>query len=265
VKLTLLAAGQATLLPLNYNHAVAALIYETLGNASTDFAARLHDEGFSSDGRRFKLFTFSRLMPRRSRLEGNSLRLEDATLTLQVSSPVAEFVEHFVSGLFRAEAFNLAGARFTLQQAETLRVPVFTGRMSFRAFSPVTESVRDAEGGVRFLSPEDDWSEIIRRNLLRKHHALHGCAPADERLSWTWDQAYLAEAARRARRASVLIDIRGIKVRGWLAPFTVEGSTELIELGYEAGFGSRNSMGFGMAECSHRLTTEDAGEQSGKE
>jgi CRISPR-associated endoribonuclease Cas6 len=29
---------------------------------------------------------------------------------------------------------------------------------------------------------------------------------------------------------------------------TVEGSTELIEIGYEAGFGARNSMGFGMAE-----------------
>jgi CRISPR-associated endoribonuclease Cas6 len=36
-------------------------------------------------------------------------------------------------------------------------------------------------------------------------------------------------------------------VRGWLAPFTVEGSKALIELGYETGFGSRNSMGFGMA------------------
>jgi CRISPR-associated endoribonuclease Cas6 len=47
---------------------------------------------------------------------------------------------------------------------------------------------------------------------------------------------------------SVLREIRGINIRGWLAPFTVEGSKELIELGYEAGFGSRNSMGFGMAE-----------------
>jgi CRISPR-associated endoribonuclease Cas6 len=67
-------------------------------------------------------------------------------------------------------------------------------------------------------------------------------------LLWAWDRAYLDEAARRGRRASVLTDIRGIKVRGWLAPFTIEGSPELIEIGYEAGFGARNSMGFGMAE-----------------
>lgn len=248
VKLTLLASKQATLLPLSYNHAVASLIYDTLGHASTDFATRLHDEGFSADGRRFKLFTFSRLMTGRSRIQGSHLRLVDATVTLQISSPVAEFVEHFVTGLFQSESFNIAGARFTLQQAETLPTPVFTRRMSFRALSPVTESVRDEQGGVRFLSPEDDWSEIMQRNLFRKYQALHGHAPSDDSVRWTWDQDYLAETVRRGRRASVLTDIRGIKVRGWLAPFTVEGSPELIEIGYEAGFGARNSMGFGMAE-----------------
>ena len=40
VKLTLLATKQATTLPLNYNHAVASLIYDTLGHASAAFAAR---------------------------------------------------------------------------------------------------------------------------------------------------------------------------------------------------------------------------------
>ncbi|HEX8137569.1 MAG TPA: CRISPR-associated endoribonuclease Cas6 [Pyrinomonadaceae bacterium] len=238
----------ATLLPLNYNHAVASLIYNTLGHASTDFAARLHDEGFSAGRRSFKLFTFSRLATGHSRVQGDHLLLEAATITMQIGSPLHEFVEHFVTGLFQSESFNIAGARFTLQQAETLPAPVFTNRMSFRALSPITESMRDEHSGVRFLSPEDDWSEVMQRNLLRKYQALHGHAPSDDRLRWIWDQAYLAEAARRGRRASVLTDIRGIKVRGWLAPFTVEGSTELIELGYEVGYGSRNSMGFGMAE-----------------
>lgn len=248
VKLTLLAVEKATWLPLNYNHAVASLIYYTLGHASVEFAARLHDEGFNADGRRFKLFTFSRLQLRRSRVTEDRLLLQDPTIILQISSPVAEFIEHFVTGLFQAASFNIAGARFTLQQAETLPTPVFTNRMSFRALSPITESVRDDEGGTRFLSPEDDWSEIMQRNLLRKYKALHGHTPADVSLHWMWDQDYLKESARRGRRASVLTDIRGIKVRGWLAPFSVEGNKELIEIGYEAGFGARNSMGFGMVE-----------------
>jgi CRISPR-associated endoribonuclease Cas6 len=121
--------------------------------------------------------------------------------------------------------------------------------MTFRALSPITEmtNVEGVKHG-RFLDLSEDWSDIIRRNLLHKYNALHGKKPEDDRLHWTWDREYIAAAEHRGKRLSTLTDIHGIKVRGWLAPFTVEGSRELIELGYEAGFGSRNSMGHGMAE-----------------
>lgn len=248
VKLILLAAKQRTLLPPNYNHSVAALIYEIVGRASTDFATRLHNEGYSVDGRRFKLFTFSRIGAHHIRIQDGQLLIEDSTVTLQISSPIREFAEHFISGLFRSETFNIAGARFTLVQAETMPAPAFVSQMSFRALSPITESVRDERGCGRFLSPEDDWSPFIERNLVRKYLALNGRPPTDQRLRWTWDQEYLAKVSRRGLKASVLTHIRGIKVRGWLAPFAVKGSPELIRLGYEAGFGARNSMGFGMAD-----------------
>jgi CRISPR-associated endoribonuclease Cas6 len=249
VKLTLLATKRETSLPLSYNHAVAGLIYRTLGNASEEFAARLHDEGYEAEKRSFKLFTFSRLFARRSRVVGDRLLLESPEVSLLVSSPVGDFVEHFVSGLFQSERFNIAGSEFTLRQAETVAPPEFTGDMRFRALSPITESVRDEQNRVRYLGLEDDWSEIIQRNLVRKHIALYGRAPADDRLRWEWDKAYISEAAKRNRRPSVLIEVsEGIKVRGWLVPFRVEGSKELIELGYEAGFGKSNAMGFGLAE-----------------
>lgn len=247
VKLTLRALRRATLLPINYQYAVASLIYATLGHASTDFAMMLHDNGFHAEGRTFKLFTFSRLATQRTRVNGDKMLLEDLTISLQVSSPVKDFIQHFVDGLFRRETFAIAGAHFKLEQAETLPPPTFTDSMSFRALSPITESIGEGQKHPRFLSPDDDWSEIIQRNLIRKYQALNGHDPSDTRLLWTWDQSYLAEATRRGRRPSVLIDIRDTKIRGWLAPFTVEGSPELIEIGYEAGFGSRNSMGFGMA------------------
>src|SRR5437763_1426135 len=103
VKLTFLATKRNAMLPLNYNHAVAGLIYRTIGNASEAFAARLHDEGFEADRRRFKLFTFSRLFVKNRRVVGDRLLLESPEMTLQVSSPVGEFIEHFVSGLFQSE------------------------------------------------------------------------------------------------------------------------------------------------------------------
>lgn len=237
------------MLPLNYNHAVAGLIYRTIGTASEEFAAALHDEGFEADRRRFKLFTFSRLFAERSRVVGDRLMLESPGMSLQVSSPVGDFIEHFVSGLFQSERFNIAGSEFTLAEAQTVAPPEFTERMSFRALSPITESVRDEQNRVRYLRLEDDWSEIIKRNLVRKYIALHGREPLDNRLHWEWDGVYIAEATKRNRRPSVLIEINeGIKVRGWLVPFTVDGSKELIEIDYEAGFGKSNAMGFGLPE-----------------
>ncbi|MFL6215831.1 MAG: CRISPR-associated endoribonuclease Cas6 [Blastocatellia bacterium] len=249
VKLTLQAVTRNAALPLNYNHALAGLIYRTIGNASESFAARLHDEGFEADRRHFKLFTFSRLFVKRRRVIGDRLLLESPEVSLQVSSPVGEFIEHFVSGLFQSERFHITGTEFTLAEAETIAPPEFSGRMSFRALAPITESVRDEQNRVRYLNLDDDWSGVIERNLARKYEALYGHAPVYGGLHWEWDKAYIAEAGKRNRRPSVLIEIsEGTKVRGWLAPFTIEGSKELIELGYEAGFGSRNSMGFGMAE-----------------
>jgi CRISPR-associated endoribonuclease Cas6 len=249
VKLTFLASKRNAMLPLNYNHAVAGLIYRTIGNASEEFAAALHDKGFEADRRRFKLFTFSRLFAKRSRVIGDQLMLESPEVSLQVSSPVGDFIEHFVSGLFQSEQFNIAGSEFTLAEAETIAPPELSERMKFRALSPITESVRDEQNRVRYLNLEDDWSEIIKRNLARKYEALYGREPVDARLRWEWDLGYIAEAAKRNRRPSVLIEVSdGIKVRGWLLPFTVEGSKELIEIGYEAGFGKSNAMGFGMVE-----------------
>ena len=248
VKLTLASQRPGGQLPLNYQFALASLIYATLGEADRVFAERLHDEGFGVEQRKFKLFTFSRLQAQRSRVVKDRLLLEDPHISVQISSPVADFIEHFVTGLFRCETFQLAGVVFKLESAETLPPPAFTTRMSFRALSAITETTKEeGQKHARYLGLNDDWSRIININLRRKFQALHGRAPADSNLQWSWDRDYLAEAERRGRRLSQLTDIHGIKVRGWLAPFTVEGSTELIELGYETGFGSRNSMGFGMA------------------
>jgi len=249
VKLTFLATRRNAVLPLNYNHAVAGLIYRTIGTASEAFATALHDDGFEADRRHFKLFTFSRLFVKNRRVVGDRMVLESPEVTLQVSSPVGEFIEHFVSGLFQSERFHITGSEFTLAEVETLAPPEFTGRMSFRALAPITESVRDEQNRVRYLNLEDDWSGVIERNLARKYEALYGRAPVLNGLHWEWGKEYIADATKRNRRPSVLIELsEGTKVRGWLAPFTIESSKELIELGYETGFGSRNSMGFGMVE-----------------
>jgi CRISPR-associated endoribonuclease Cas6 len=237
-----------TALPLNYHYAVAQAIYRKLGSASIDFATQLHDVGYRTNGQVFKLFTFSRLQTTKARQHDDKLLLEHPEIFLQVSSPVAEFIEHLIGGISRARIWDIAGGKFQFVRAELVPPPIFQVRMRFHALSPITEWIRGEREHPTFLSLTDDWSEIMRANLVRKYKALYGHEPENQALIWRWDRDYLDRAEQRGKRLSVLREIKGINIRGWLAPFTVEGSKELIELGYEAGFGSRNSMGFGMAE-----------------
>ncbi|HLE62642.1 MAG TPA: CRISPR-associated endoribonuclease Cas6 [Pyrinomonadaceae bacterium] len=250
VKLTLRAIESNAVLPLDYNHAVSSLIYSTLRKGSQQFALTLHDQGFQADGRSFKLFTFSRIQTKQARLAGETLVLEHPEVELQISSPVIPFIEHLLNGFSKQSNLMIAGASFELGSALFVPQPEFRQQMSFHALSPVTETQKNGGEHPAFLSLTDNWSEITRRNLIRKYSSLYGREPQETEFNWQWDEKYIAKAERRGKRLSVLRDVHGIKIRGWLAPFTVTGSVELIRLGYEAGFGARNSMGFGMAEVS---------------
>ncbi|OYD14013.1 hypothetical protein CH333_09390 [candidate division WOR-3 bacterium JGI_Cruoil_03_44_89] len=53
--------GENLLFPIEYNHIVQGFIYR---NIDATLASFLHDKGFVSKGRSFKLFTFSRLLGR---------------------------------------------------------------------------------------------------------------------------------------------------------------------------------------------------------
>jgi CRISPR-associated endoribonuclease Cas6 len=248
VKLTLNALSEAAELPLNYQSSVAAMIYGALNQSSPDYAVGVHDFGYQTEGQTFRLFTFSRLHTRAASVRANKLALQDRSVTLQVSSPAPIFIQHLIAGLSHQPALHIGEAGFELTHTELIPPPIFRGQMAFRALSPITESVNGHEKHATFLGLTDDWSRVIGNNLTRKYRAFHGHDPKDQSMKWTWSESYIAKAEKQGARLSVLVDLHGIKIRGWLAPFVVEGSRELIELGYETGFGARNSMGFGMVE-----------------
>ena len=105
---------------------------------------------------------------------------------------------------------------------------------------------RNGERVMHYCLPEDPaFSELVRQNLIRKHKVIRGRLPSDDAFTLEFDKNYIA---RKQGRVTRLIDFKGIKVRGVLCPFRVSGSRALIQIGYECGFGDKNSAGFGMVE-----------------
>ena len=240
--------GAGITLPINYNYQLAGVIYRFLAESDPEYASFLHEEGYAAAEKRFKLFAFSQLMAERRRITGAKIHF-GSTLTWYVSSPVERFLSHFADTLLTEGRLSIGQHALRVRDVTVPRIPHFQSKMSFRCLSPITMSTkREHEGkqAMYYCLPEDPaFSELIHQNLIRKHQAIHGRAPHNDALTFTFDEAYIR---KRKGRVTRLVDYKGIKIRGVMCPFDVSGSIPLIQIGYECGFGDKNSAGFGMVE-----------------
>ena len=240
--------GDGITLPINYNHLLAGVIYRFLAESDPEYASFLHEEGYRSAEKRFKLFTFSQLMAERRRVTGEKIHFR-STLTWYVSSPVEQFLSHFADTLLTGGSLSFGQRQLQIRDVTIPRIPRFRSEMHFRCLSPIvmtTTRERNGKQVMHYCMPDDPaLSELIRQNLIRKHEAIHARVPHDDTLIFAFDKNYID---RRKGRVTRLVDYKGIKVRGIMCPFRVTGSPALIQIGYECGFGDKNSAGFGMAE-----------------
>ena len=240
--------GEGITLPINYNHLLTSAIYRFLTESNPEYASFLHNEGYGDEQRRFKLFTFSQLMAERRRVTGDRIRF-GSTLAWWVSSPVETFLSHFADTLLTEGRLTLGGHQLQVKDVSVPRIPRFQSEMRFRCLSPITMSTvreRDGKQVMHYCLPDDPaFSGLVRQNLIRKHEVIHGRLPSNDAFTLEFDKNYID---RKRGRVTRLIDFKGIKVRGVLCPFSVSGSRALIQIGYECGFGDKNSAGFGMVE-----------------
>lgn len=106
------------LLPINYQYEQSAVIYRILSKASEEYADWLHHNGFQLEsGRRFKLFTFSRLkIEKRQVLPQNErIRILSDSVEWQISFLPEKSTEKFIQGLFSNQAFEIGDRQSTVR------------------------------------------------------------------------------------------------------------------------------------------------------
>ena len=244
--------GEGIRLPINYNYFLASAIYGFLRESNPEYADFLHQDGYELENRRFKLFTFSQLMAKRREIRGEQIHFR-SPLTWYVSSSQEPFLENFAASLMGAGILQIEHHRLRVQDVEVLRLPRFGPQMTFRCLSPITMSTkreRDGQLGTHYCLPDDpQFSELVRQNLIRKYEAVYRHPPTEKSFAMTFDQAYINKKEGRVTR---LVNYKGIRIRGVVSPFHVIGAPELIHIGYECGFGDKNSAGFGMVEVARK-------------
>jgi CRISPR-associated endoribonuclease Cas6 len=245
-------------LPINNSHLVSSLIYNIVDQSSSDYAERLHEQGYRRENRAFKLFTFSPVYSGHSRkwalYDNGTMSTSDALLHVTISSPKPEFIEHLVVGLMRETLVSIGKERFRVETVRKLDPPEFSDEMRFIMLSPVVcTTKREPEQYAQYLYPGDpEFKRVLFENLCRKYQTLHGrsieCSEAD--FEFELNRAYVERMQGKIQK---LITIKEgwsdeTKIKGTLAPFRIRAPRELIEVGYECGFGEKNSQGFGMVK-----------------
>ena len=285
IRLTLLPADKQAVLPINYNYFLTSLIYRFIFLSSKDYSSFLHNEGYrvGESKKGFKLFTYSMLNGKKYSVKGDKIIFENAEVAWEISSPVDVFLQHLITGAFtQGQLINIGnesrgedmGAKFLIERVETAKKPDFKETMRFTCLSPVTVSriyEKNREGttaivgnnlgagllnekdddifsdntelGCHYIRPwEEGFSEAIEKNLIKKYRLVYGKDIKSGDFEILVDKNYMN---KRSGKITKKISFKSTEIVGFLAPFEVRGNPALIEIGYEAGFGEKGSIGCG--------------------
>lgn len=250
IKLTRLRGNT---LPVNYQYAVSSWIYKVISRADETYSAFLHEEGFGFDGRRFKMFTFSQLDIRPYRMLGNQIQLLGNEISLTIRFFVDSSMENFIKGLFLHQHCGLgskhAQTDFQVTGVEIKPRQTFANTMRYECLSPIVVSAKRDDGSTAYLDPDDPaFGPILIQNLIRKHSALALHQGSTDPEYAQPDYSFRVLSAPRKKGTTIKEGTeQETKVIAYLFRFELTTPIELHEVGYYAGFGEKNSMGFGCA------------------
>ncbi len=251
-------------IPLNYNYFLSSAIYRLLRFGSPEFAEFLHEKGFVNSGRKYKLFTFA-LRFEKFKINNHRIRLIKPAATLIISSPLIEdFLKNFLFGAFGESELRLftkeTEAVFTIEQIiNKPHLNINDEQVKFILLAPMILSTKKVINGklkqyyFRYYDQIEELNSVLNANLINKYEILHNTKYVGKGVKIKWDKNYINRKITNGKKLTKKITIeKSTKIKidliGNQIPFEISGDKELIEVGYQCGFGEKNSMGFGMVD-----------------
>lgn len=240
---------QNPVIPINYQYEFSSWIYKTLHLADPEFSEWLHTQGYSFKNKRFKLFTFSGLKIPQRRIEGDRINILSRKLEMQVSILLEESVRRFITGIFQGERFSigdrLSRANFRVHTVEYLPPLEERDDYVFETISPICVSrnaLYKGKESVSFMSPLDvGYERIFFENLVFK---LLAARKDLEEYTHSSELEVLNQPKERLIRIKAYTPEETF-IKAYQFKFRIRAPFPLIDVGYSAGFGIKNSLGFG--------------------
>lgn len=180
-----------------------------------------------------------------SKVDGDKIVIFPGRGWWHISSPVVDFVRYMFSSLSEDPVIRVGKTEFFVQSITVEESLPALSEYNFVMISPLVVSVPEEKNGKlvhRYLHPcEEEFYEAFKKNLYKKYRIFYGKDPeGDVEIIPDWN--YIKSRERITKR----IKLKDVFVRAVVFPFRMRGDRKLVEIGYETGFGEKNSMGFGM-------------------
>jgi CRISPR-associated endoribonuclease Cas6 len=242
--ITLHAPNETMRLPMHYNRLIQSAIYNNLGLELAEF---LHTQGFTYGQRSFKLFTFSRLMGeyRLDKAKNEIIFIKEVKLV--VSSPLLQFCTSLLNCLLTSGSIRLGEERAEITGISADVPKVENEEIEIRCLSPVAvySTFLRPEGGkytCYFQPGEGEFTRLIESNLRKKYEVFYQrTAPVGE-----------LKVKTLGRHRLNLIMYKETPIKGYSCRLKLTGHPELLQMGVDAGLGSKGSQGFGCIEMVKR-------------
>lgn len=242
---------RGSILPINYQYELSSWIYKVLNEGDPVFSEWLHQKGYKSKDKPFKLFTFSNLIIPLYRISGDRINILSASVKLIISFLPDDAIAPFITGLFKNRSVVLGdrASQVAFEVSEIVSLPKvdIKEKMTFRTLSPLFVDEEDPNQEYpKHVSPEaENYSMLIHSNLVEKYRAFYNRETDDK-----WPETKIKVIGKPK---SKLLEIKTgtpqmTKIRAYNFTFEIAGSRELIEIGYSGGFGRLGSQGFGCVE-----------------
>ncbi len=229
--------------PLKYHHKVQGFVYSLLKGTEYE---HLHDK------KGYKFFCFSCVYPPKDTKKGELKELA-------ISSPDNELIRCFVESLLELERVKIGDMFFSIEEIR-LASPRIRRRVSLLTRTPIVIRIpkrRYRDYGITgrhdfvYWRPNiafEAFHRQLEENLIKKFKSFAGTDVEEDEYTPLFQQFVFKKSVCN----HIVLRNREIRVFGSLWEFHFshlsDKKRELLQFSLDAGFGERNSMGFGFME-----------------
>ena len=226
---------QPLILPINYNHMVQGIIYRAI-SAMPLYSDFLHDVGFISNDKNYKMFVFSGLEGRHSIKDKRITFYE--YVSFEVRSPDALLI-NVISRYLNYYGVTFGDYIYQNVHVDLNDYTVESNSIIIKMKSPMTVYSTDMETKyTNYYSPfEGDFYLKTEENFYNKYLAYYDIEPSNNIRLFPYGND---------KPTKLVTKYKNTIINAWYGEYELRGERKYLDFLYQTGLGSKNAQGFGM-------------------